>query len=313
MIRQDNKPIIKDFLNKRGLSSDLLSSALKKTIVAISNPFFLLGENMIASGVENSSDPVDGLLITTTMREFNTVTGSLALIAIGHLQESEVLARSIVEGVTNTLYIISKDPVDEFLKFFHTYIKTERNHNELWKKSVENINVKEKTAHLKRIAKKDKALDEYESFLNIFSRHIGGIYPPTDEWCSNLYERFKTIGSEVEYRTIYAALCSQSHHDAEDILNKFIVGTAPESVNLSNRLEDETNMFSIFMALFGCRFFIRLVKSLGERYKLKSVILEAERSHKKITRELELVARCLDSGTFAKNWRSDRNPIGDTR
>jgi hypothetical protein len=53
------------------------------------------------------------------------------------------------------------------------------------------------------------------------------------------------VGRAVNYRTVYAALCSQTHNDAEDLVNEFVVGLTSRK-DLHDKLQSETTAFSWF-------------------------------------------------------------------
>jgi hypothetical protein len=60
---------------------------------------------------------------------------------------------------------------------------------------------------------------------------------------SDGFSRFRAVGEQIHYRTVYAALCSQTHNDAEDLLNNFAVHlTSDEALHQS--LAKETESFS---------------------------------------------------------------------
>ncbi len=68
----------------------------------------------------------------------------------------------------------------------------------------------------------------------------------------SVFDRFKHIGKELTYRTVYAALCSQSHNDAEDLLNALVAGTVDEGRHWDRQMiEDE--QFALYMVLLSLR------------------------------------------------------------
>lgn len=106
----------------------------------------------------------------------------------------------------------------------------------------------------------------------------------------------------IDYRTVYAAMCSQAHHDAEDILNHFLVNTMITKDDFSGRLEIETDTFSLFMVLFGLRWFVECMIAVGKCLKFDSVSTEATKSLDRIDAELHAVAAHLDTGKRPQNW-----------
>ena len=97
-------------------------------------------------------------------------------------------------------------------------------------------------------------------------------------------------------------MCSQAHHDAEDILNNLMVNSLEDDDGMAERLEQEADSFSIFLVLFGLRWFVEATRSVGAWARFPSVVSEAIVSEEWINRELGLIASHLESGGFPKSW-----------
>ncbi len=293
--------ILADFCTRRGIAVETLPSGLKTTIVAVSTPFQLYVESLDLAGISESENPVDGLLATLAYRVFNSVCGSLALVAIGQLQDGEVVARTVVESSVNTLYILKKDTESRLLQFFLSYIDSERTQNQRWEKTLVALDSAETQEHRKRIEQKALALDGYEHFLGSFAAHVN-ITQPCRAW-PKMDRLFQAVDRELDYRTVYAALCSQSHHDAEDILNCFSVDSVPNTQELSKRVRREKHVFSLYMVLSGVRYFLDNMEALGQRYDFLSVQSESQRANSLIADQITEMNHNLEAGTFPKHWQ----------
>lgn len=150
--------------------------------------------------------------------------GALATLLIAHIASAEALCRTAIESAVNLHYASCGDDVGNILAYFRNYIATERVQNKARLKSVENSSYPpdEKDHHRALIEEKERSLDLYEdavskylSIINIDYDNYPGSWPST-------FDRFSKIGNEVDYRTIYAALCSQAHNGPEDILNNLM-------------------------------------------------------------------------------------------
>ena len=124
----------------------------------------------------------------------------------------------------------------------------------------------------------------------------------------NLIDRLSALDRRLEYRTVYAAMCSQAHHDAEDILNKFIAICHPDFEHLAPRMEREADTFSVFMVLFGLRWFLEAIHDVCSSLGFPTVVIEAKASLARLHRELEAMTRHLDSGAFPETWTTDSTP-----
>lgn len=301
--RAANDIVIRDFCSRRGLSDAALSPGLRAAIVAVGIPFQLYVESLDMTGIAESEDPLDGLLATLILRTYTCANGSLALVAVGQLQEGEIVARTVVESSINGQYILQRDTKSRVLQFCHSYVAKERLQNRRWHKAA---SIGDRTAgdeHSKRIDEKETALAGYEMFL----RHVSPDHSDSDGskigWPS-IEQLFASLGKGLEYRTVYAALCSQAHHDAEDILNRFFVDSLADNEAMSARMRREKHTFSLYMILLGLRCFVEYVEMLGGRYRLHPVSVESQAAKHALSEEIELMIRCLDDGTFPTRWQA---------
>jgi len=100
-------------------------------------------------------------------------------------------------------------------------------------------------------------------------------FDPAATW-PNVSERFREVGKEVSYRTEYAALCSQTHDAAEDLINQFIIRGGAS--HLLPMLELETKSFSRMLVHSSVGYFLEACKNYAEAYGIKEAIPVAERA-----------------------------------
>ncbi|PEQ10306.1 hypothetical protein B2G71_23115 [Novosphingobium sp. PC22D] len=86
--------ILEFFCKRRRLSESAVPRGLADMICAVTAPYLLMIECLDAL----DSDPSSGLLIKLIDRAYETAAGSLALFAIGHLREAEILSCSVYES-----------------------------------------------------------------------------------------------------------------------------------------------------------------------------------------------------------------------
>lgn len=181
---------------------------------------------------------------------------ALATFLTAHIGSAEVLCRTSIEASVNLQYASCGDDIGNVLAYFRSYISTERVQNSAWKKSIERSEYPSnaKDHHLNLIKEKETSLDQYEealrkslSIINIDYDNHPGSWPST-------FDRFHKIGKEVDYRTIYAALCSQSHNDPEDILNN-LMSRIIDIKGYSESIEIEKYTFSLNMILTAIYFY----------------------------------------------------------
>lgn len=296
MKQEAKKQIVNMFAVANRLDEKAIPVKLHSVIAHAVAPIYLFTECLELSGLSGSSNPIDGLIIIQANRMFGVVSGMLSLLALGHLQQAEVLSRTVMESALTLLYITQENTGARFVQFFQSYIDQEREQNRKWQKELTSLSESWRREHGELIAKKNDALDAMELFLQAFAADIF-VPLPSKKGFPNFVAICTALNKAIEYRTIYAAMCSQAHHDAEDLLNDLIIGTSPNAVALSEKLERETNNFSVFIALHGARYCTECLEAIGMRYGLKSVIQQSNKSHAFLSSQLQEVC----SGDFIDN------------
>lgn len=89
----------------------------------------------------------------------------------------------------------------------------------------------------------------------------------------NIFDRFKEIDKEVEYRTVYAALCSQAHNDAEDALNQIMARVVRNVEGLDEAHWYEQYFFSLYLALTAIDYHIMASAMYLSRFKIDAMPL----------------------------------------
>ena len=193
-----------------------------------------------------------GLLHAMCSRAIEQQAACLALYSNSYFAPSEALCRTVVEASVNLYYCSRGDSTCRLLTYFKSHIETERKQNKQWQSSVNSSRYPESTKalHRARIADKENALRRYEYVLTEAFSQIGLHYAAADKEWPSVFDRFKSIGKEVDYRTFYAALCSQAHNDAEDLLNDFVHGVM--QIEGADRVQAvENKNFSLYMVLMA--------------------------------------------------------------
>lgn len=290
--------LLQQFCEPHRLDPARLSPGLGDMIAATSAPYLLLVECL--DHLEQS-DPTNGLVLKLVDRAYQSIVGVFALIALGHVREAEILVRSVYESAATTAYIIQEQPPTRMSQFFLSYINGEREQNRKWGNDLSSMQDESREDHESRIAAKNEAMDRYEQFVRGYMEHCEVPLEQTSRW-PPLIERLEAMGRRVEYRTVYAAMCSQSHHDAEDVLNFFFANSLVGADHIAERMEREADTFSIFMVLFGLHWFVEAMQAAGTMFNFPTVTMEAQESLARIAKELQFVAPHLDKGEFPTTW-----------
>jgi hypothetical protein len=198
-----------------------------------------------------------------------------------------------MESALSFQYILVEHTGHRLVQYCRSYLKDEREQTRKWQNEIANVTAPWRADHERRIVEKRESVDGSEAFI----AHFAALLPPSPAasraW-PGLYDICVALGKGVDYRTVHMAMCSQVHHDAEDILNDFIIGTASDYDPRRQNLERETGNFSIFLLLCSLRYYLECLNQLGARYRMPSVITQSSASLKVI----EALAATVESEGF---------------
>ena len=184
-------------------------------------------------------------------RSYEYCCGVLGCFLIGQLPSSEALCRTAIEGAVNLHYVSLGDSMGKQIAYFKNHLTTERKQNKNWRDSVQESEYPQeaKEHHFKRIADKEACLDQYEITLRKSLSLAGVDFDEVDLKWPSIFDRFREIGNEVGYRTVYAALCSQAHNDAEDVLNRIMSRVIGNVSGMEDAQWVEQYNFSLYLLL----------------------------------------------------------------
>lgn len=261
----DSDEILDDFIKNHCI---LLTDLVQQEIPAIY--WTVRARREINSALSSRVDeliaePTWALLRSMLDRVFEHVEGSIIAFVTGSPASAEVIARTVVESSLNVMYILNDDRINRLIQYFLHYIKQERRKLKMWSDLAIKMDKNEAHIHNLSIEHKRQVLDEIETFVNNAIEQIG-IKNTNGAWPKTIADRFKRLGFETSYRTVYAAMSSQTHNDAEDLLNYFILVSSGNKELLERGGIDTVN-FSRLLMYIGVHYYIeathRYAKSFG--------------------------------------------------
>mgnify|MGYP000061142925 CR=1 FL=1 len=160
--------------------------------------------------------------------------------------------------------------VENVISYFKHHIKTEHSQNKKWREAVYNSSESEeyKNNHIKLIEGKDESLDGYENMLRESFSIISIDYDAINSNWPSTFDRFKKVDMEIKYRTLYSALCSQSHNDAEDSLNN-LMARVIQVEGIEKGVEAEKYIFSLEMILSSVQLWIQATIMFLAKYDIE--------------------------------------------
>lgn len=112
---------------------------------------------------------------------------------------------------------------------------------------------------------------------------------------------YKDLGKDVEYRTVYRAMCGQSHQNQQDLVNNLLCSLT-ENDDLDVKSKNEKHSFSIFICLWGAKYFLSAIESLGKHYRFNSVIQQSKSSLEIVKNIHEEIIGSLSTCSFPSGW-----------
>lgn len=198
--------------------------------------------------------PTWGMLTAMFETAFGHAEGCLVLFSHGHHASSEALCRTVIEASTNLYFCAVGNTEHKFASYFRHFLQEEREQNREWRTSAQASDLPKEIVrhHLERIDHKEVWLADREQFLLLCFEQIGVDFASAGPAWPSVFDRFKHLGQELTSRTVYAALCSQAHFDAEDLLNALVAGSAEDRLQWAQH-KVENEQFALYLVLLSLK------------------------------------------------------------
>ena len=179
-------------------------------------------------------------------------------------------------GALNVLFILKEDRSGRLYDYLAAYVTQERAELSRWENMLGGMPPAEAEVHRNEIERKREAVDHQATIAKEFADGAG-ITRPAEPW-PKIGERFRVVGSELDYRVLYAAMCSQAHNDAEDLFNIFVLGAIshlnPGQVarEFEMRQKAENAFFARLLLYRSVEFLFKCVARYGESYAVATIM-----------------------------------------
>lgn len=238
-------------------------------------------------------EPTWGIVRAMILRCFEHAEAGFVCLAAESVSTSEVVSRVILESALNVLYILDQERVCRLYDYLAGYVAQERTELDKWQKLADAMPAEELVIHEREIVRKKNAVDQLEGIVHTFASaaSLNGCPRP---W-PRIIERFRVLGKDVDYRLLYAAMCSQAHNDAEDLFNTFVQGNiayfhTPEVARVFATRQKGENLFFARLLLYrAIEYACQCVRRYGESYALPAITAVGTRG----CREAREIARVL--------------------
>lgn len=150
--------------------------------------------------------------------------------------------------------------------YFFTYFETKRKQIEHLKKAARGLDAYERFTYADAAKAKKRILEACASCIKQDFTAIGlDVEQAPPKW-GKVIDRVRAICSEVDYRAVYSNLCSQSHHDALELIVRIVDDTDPLSSSTSPRRSDLDTWVSVTGSL---KYYLLAVRSYRNLFDLE--------------------------------------------
>jgi hypothetical protein len=242
------------------------------------------------------AEPTIGLLLNMLDRTFEHVEGAIVAYDTGSMASSEVVARVATESAVNVMYILDRDRVSRMTAYFNSYFDYVESQVKKWLNTTSRMSDMEAKVHREAAQRRRNAVRSVKKYMDHVISQIPSETNNTNPvmW-PNVFERFRELGLESHYRTMYARMSSQTHNDAEDTINYFL-GVVSDNELLMERLSLETVNFSRLLVYFGVLYYLKTSIKFAETFQLIDVANKIRKGHEIINQQIREIS--LDVGAF---------------
>lgn len=238
-----------------------------------------------SSKLLDEAEPTWGLICSMLDRAFEHTEACIIAFIAGSPAASEVIARTVVESTLNVMYILTGDRNKHLAQYFSHYFINEQDEIDKWLKLASSMKGDAAQAHRSAALGKREALDKQEKLIAPFFKELGLPAVRQIGWPNKIIDKFRSLGLEADYRTVYAAMCSQTHNDAEDLLN-YCIFISMGNQDLINKMAAETINFSRLLMYFGILYYLEAMRNYAKCFGLIDAATNIETGSRAIYKQL---------------------------
>lgn len=189
-------------------------------------------------------------------RVFEHAQAMLVSLVTGSGASAEALARIVVEGSINIMYLSTFGDAATLVQFFRLWIKEHDRKLSEWSSEVEGETYARSVRAM--IEERRKVVVTLDRFIAQVETQCAIAAAATKaEWPKSLFKRFEALGRQTDYYQSYHRLSGPSHVTGEDTLMWMFALQMPNEY--LQRMGAETWAYSIMMSRIAGTFFVDAV------------------------------------------------------
>lgn len=202
-------------------------------------------------------------LLNLLGRIFEHAQAMLVAVSTGSPASAEALARIVVEGSMNVMYLAALGDSGTLIRFFRSWLSEHDRKLTEWKQKIQGEAYADRVSAM--IEERRGVVVGLESYLKLVETQYSiDTATPSSEWPKSLFKRFEALGRETDYYESYHRLSGASHITGEDTLTWLVALNVP--VDQRHRMGVEAWAYSIMMTRIACRFFVEAAASCAIAY-----------------------------------------------
>ncbi|MES9901894.1 MAG: DUF5677 domain-containing protein [Sedimenticola sp.] len=297
MKKEARDVIVKMFCDMQNITHNALEDKLEEVVSEFHAPSLLFLECLGTKQFKERNNAFDGFFINMLHRSANTLGSMVSLMSTGYLQEAEILSRTLSESTLTTQCLLKGNVSENISNYLASYYVGQQWKNDKWETVVNNNKNK---SHLELIEEKNVVEEQAKNICKEFIELAGGKWPIKPKSLS-VDKIYKLLNREIEYRTVYRAMCGQSHQNQEDIVNSLLYSLVNDP-DIEKRTKAQKHCFSIFVCLWGIKYYVEAMVELGTHFKFQSVQHKSKLSLAVIEGHLEEVGASISKNSLPSGW-----------
>jgi hypothetical protein len=237
--------------------------------------------NTHAQRLAYENEPTWALLLTMLGRVGEQVQGTIVTYLTGVWASTEAIARVAIESAANFIYIVDTDRVHRLGSFLTDYFDASAKRQTMHRKVLES-NLPETEAELEQMENAESQLFERRQAMQAVCDGAGIPFPVTG-WPKNVLQRFQGINEERAYRSIYTVLSSQTHNDAESLVDYVIVKCLADNDQKMRVVGAELNMWLCNYVATAIEWYLRGCKTFGRALGMNELVDTIEHLQKRLS------------------------------
>ncbi|MDP2442490.1 DUF5677 domain-containing protein [Rhodoferax sp.] len=215
----------------------------------------------IASSYLGNIDPSDNgtgfrihVLINLIGRVCEHAKAMLVALSTGSPASAEALARIVVEGSVNVMYLATLGDSGTLNYFFRSWLDEHDRKLMEWNQMAQDDGAVEV---LTMIKERRQLVQQLQNFVSQNEIHCEIDKSKSAEWPKSLFKRFEALNRKTDYYTSYHRLSGASHLTGEDTLTWLMSTGMPDGMR--HKLGKEAWSYSIMMTRISSTFFVDAV------------------------------------------------------